>query len=193
MSLQALLLNYGITMNQLMQQAARKGWTRDLSERVRLETAERILAHESAGEDTVDEAVSRAAKRASDILLGHRQDVKRLRKLLDMAVPNLELLLDPDTDFETLDVEKIKRATMILGKGQGLLDAVNKVADITMKVIGIERQAYDLDNRGGTSLDNIQEQAEAARQELIRRGVFIGDTDRRIIEAAPVREAAGGH
>ena len=190
-SIPVILSEFNLTMGQLENRAKRFGWVRDLAERVRAETAELMLAKDAPSGSTLDEAVSRAAERASDILLGHRVDAKRLRNLLNMAITKLEYLLNPNLDFEEASVEELRRASMVLGKSQGLLDGVNRVADVTMKVISIERQAFDLDKgAAGTTLDAIQEQAEAARQELIRRGVFVGNTDGRIIENTPVRKTA---
>ena len=144
----------------IYKQAKRRGWTRDLAPAVRRRIAARLEAPASAEE--AEETVEVAAERAVHVIRSHRRDIARLRRIAEELARRIESTLVASADDEAAPV----------GGREGLDGALVRLAQVTARVIMLERAAFGLDERAkapavsGAAEDSDDRSDEAKRREL---------------------------
>lgn len=155
---------HGITHGAIRKRATRDGWTRDLSERIR------VKAQALVSKDAVSNLVSKSDERIlvdaaatlqADIIRGQRRDVGRSREIvqhmieelawqnllaadIDKIVEAVKLLTDED-DASGVDkvmdklLATIGLPTRIKGVSQ-LADALAKLVTLERSIFGIEKE-----------------------------------------------------
>lgn len=181
MSISGLCQRFEITREQLNTKVAQYGWTRNLVANVRAATEEVVLRRtagpDAAGEHT--DFVEKAADRTADLVMGHRKDISDLRMLAQRMLDRLtHLVAEPDAKVdEELNVHPLD--VKLLGKNDGTLSGIVRLTDAFARIIGLERQAYGLDDPNAPAdPDAIKRTVEEARAELLRRGTVIKRTGR---------------
>ncbi len=115
--------------------AKRRGWTRDLAPAVRSRIETRLEA--PITEHDADETVEAAALRAVSVIRSHRRDIARLRRIAEELARRIENALNSASDDDAPPV----------GGREGLDAALVRLAQVTARVIMLERAAFGLDER----------------------------------------------
>jgi hypothetical protein len=128
---------HGISEALVRKMAKKKGWERDLGERVRVAAKARLLrsaAPDVPGKPRRSEAevIAEAAAAQADIIVGHRTRLIRLRDVADKAVAHLDAIAD--------DPSKIGF----------VLDALSSLTSTTATLIKLERQTFNIDGEQNT-------------------------------------------
>lgn len=172
---------HGVSHTLVNRRARDEGWQRDLAVRVRLATHDMVArhAHAACGELPVDIAkndqpisvvegvdedliVATEAKRRASVALSHRVDLSRLRRQMQDLLAEIEALtLVPGAGSCTPSKPRSRgcgqegsQTGNEVHHGVGLsgrVDMVKKLAEIMKTLIGLEREAYDLN--GSTVAD----------------------------------------
>lgn len=127
---------HGVSRFAIGRRAKSGDWTRDLEDKLR----RRIWARlgNAAREDAEgDGAVEAAAARAVSVIRSHRADIARLRRIAEELARRIEAGLDVAGEDEAVPV----------GGRDGLDAALVRLAQVTARVITLERAAFGLDER----------------------------------------------
>jgi hypothetical protein len=169
MPISAILAKHGISRNQLDRRVAEYQWSRDLVSQVQAATNEQ-LARVDAAESRKNDMIEAAGETAANIILKHRGDIKQLRAITVRTMDALARKLDGVPESGD---------ALVLNDRQGVIDGVHKLADTFVRLIALERQAFNIvdPESGALNPDAIRAQVEVARRELIRRGFSIADIE----------------
>jgi hypothetical protein len=171
---------YNISRAAIQKRAKKNGWNRDLSEKVRTEVAARLVAEglQAARGAT---AVDQAAERGVALVLSHRHDIQQNRFAVTKLIAELHSTMDnideieKAIDEETADDENGKRrARMMAAVALPSRAAIaNSLASALKTLIPLERQAFNLDERGNApdgSADNpVNVTLDASATERLQR------------------------
>ncbi|MDD4950991.1 MAG: hypothetical protein PHV85_00450 [Desulfovibrionaceae bacterium] len=135
--------------------AKRHGWSRDLTEQVRV----RVAAELTSGDDSPEpkytvserEAVDAAAMRAVAVVRRHRAKLAKLSGIAEVLADKLVGLINgAEAGFLVQVKGKPGKQVRLgfLGSNESVCDALSKIARALARVIPLERQAYNLDPRG---------------------------------------------
>jgi hypothetical protein len=155
----------GITHGAINKRAKRDGWERDLSAKIKAKAAALV------SKDAVSKEVSSAAlvtERAvveanaelqAGIIRAHRTDITRYRALCQTMLGQLEAESDTPELFEQIGVllsapddngqDKLNEAYRKAISLPSRIDGVKKLAEALKTLIGLERQAFGIDDRAG--------------------------------------------
>lgn len=157
-SLRSIASAFDITEGAIRQRAKKEDWSRDLQARVRQAT-DAALLRKAATHDvrTEREAVAVEAEMRSDVVLRHRQDIVRGRRLFSALMTELE---EAGAEGEAIAelFEKVNADTdmKIIGKARAALDKVlsnpvridsaKRLVETLEKLVRLERQAFGMGN-----------------------------------------------
>lgn len=151
LSVRAIAERNGLTDGAIRKRAKKEGWSRDLTEKVKLATSEKLASAPVRTDSprtrlrTDDEIVDAASDEAAAVVISHRTGLSRWRAIADklcMALTNLDIVEDNLGDFSR---------------------ALNSGVDAQLKVIKGERQAYNLD---------VEAEVEGSRMEDVLRDLI---------------------
>ncbi|MGD9538538.1 MAG: hypothetical protein AB7P52_11475 [Alphaproteobacteria bacterium] len=125
---------HGVSRFAIGRRAKSGAWTRDLEDKLRRRIWARLggAAREDAEGDGTVEA---AAARAVSVIRSHRADIARLRRIAEELARRVEAALDMAAEEEVAPV----------GGRDGLDAALVRLAQVTARVITLERAAFGLD------------------------------------------------
>ncbi len=177
----ALARAHGISDHTIAARARKEGWTRSLKEQVAvrrmgLDMAEALYPLDTSRMNMTDReniAIEVAAQRGQNIVSGHRADIKKLRNLADQMTDGITRLFMAAALGEEEDQGPVRPGdSLLLGKVQGLVDGLEKLAKTMETLIKLERQAYSLDDSNKpVDFDALRKTVEEAKSELARRGL----------------------
>lgn len=160
-SLRTMGKEYGLSASRISQLAAEEGWERDLSikirEKVKVKLNKSIL--NSEGEQclvsTEKEVVDANAEMQLNIILGERALIVRLRELVKLLLKELEETTGNPEEFVKLgelmekpDTKGIDKLNEIYHRVIAMpqrVDSLKKLAEVLKTLIGLERQAFNID------------------------------------------------
>lgn len=160
-SLRVIAGEHGGTEGAVRKRAKRDGWERDLAPKikakaddlVRKATVRSVVRTENAVSERVLVEVN--AQVQTDIILSHRTDIQRTRKLtmtlleeLEIATADNELLRDLATLMYSPDKNGVDKLNDLYHKiiaMPGRVDSMKKIADTLKTLIALEREAFGLD------------------------------------------------
>lgn len=155
LSVSAICRVHNVSRATLMDRVASKGWTRDLASQVRIAYAERMML---ANDEKIDEndAIQKAAAVMVEVTRSHRKDLTRMREVANMAMDNLAKILGEGV-FEEVEVDGKKVQVMrpeaiVLGKTQGVANALDQVASAYRRILDMENQVYGIADVASTIL-----------------------------------------
>lgn len=157
LSLREIARAAGVTEGAIRKRAKKDEWERDLTEKIREAVRSELVRSEVRNSDprTEKEMVSLAALRSVDVILSHRRDIARFRKIASDLLVAIEA-----------DDEKAPEERMSPKERAALLEQLSRIA---ARMIQLERQAFGLDD--DTKAPDSVEAADAAspRSEVERR------------------------
>lgn len=170
---------YGVSRQAMDKRFNKLGITRHLADKIRDRAAslvERsIVQAEPLSPATEGEIVAANAALQSSIILAHRQDIQRTRRIAMKLMDELEVQTDNagllqelrDALYDPEDKGMLKRLElfdklMSLGSRAGTM---RTLAETMRTLIGMERQAFGLDDKdedkGGGGIDDVIREVEA--------------------------------
>jgi hypothetical protein len=150
---------YSVNRATIYKCATQRGWTRDLAPAVRTRISTRLDAPTAAEGDAAEETVEAAAMRAVSVIRSHRRDIARLRRIAEELARRIEAALNAAPDDDTPPV----------GGRDGLDAALVRLAQVTARVIMLERAAFGLDERAKPAATNTGEEDGDGRSDEDKR------------------------
>lgn len=173
---------HGISRSTLERKIREGGWTRNLIGQVRAAAQEELL-RDDARKSKLNDAVAAAGETIANVVRTHRADIARMRAMSTQIMDALASRMNGEPPDE--------QNQAILGKDPAHV-TLHRLTDTYGRLVSLERQAYNIDDpNAAVTADAIRIQTEAARRELIRRGVSIGDIDRGLAGASALRPGTG--
>ena len=155
LSLRTIGAEYGVTEGAIRKRAKNESWARDLREKVRAAT-DSLLLRKTSTQDvrTEQQAIKVEAEIQSNIVLGHRRGLVRLKTIRDKLLDHLEASVDFLPDMPAI-VESLRKED---DKGQDkrndllyktldrpqIVDDFKKLVDVDEKIRKGEREAFGI-------------------------------------------------
>lgn len=169
LSLRELADKYGVAESYIRKKANQKDWSRDLSAKIQSK-AEKLVRSEVVRSEvrtekaiTEKEIIEANAQAIVNIKLAHRGDIRKSKNIVNSLFDELELTTDNRELFEELG-ELLRRENdsghdklndiykKCISMSQRI-DGVKKLTDALKTMIGLEREAYDIQSTP-TPIDN---------------------------------------
>lgn len=177
LSLRAIATQHNCTEGAIRKRAKKEGWTRDLKAKVQAKAEELVRKAEvrtevrkgASFQATERAQVEVAAQLQANVVLEHRQDIRRSRTLFQRLMDELEAqVADPEL-FERLGeimdksgedeesgrtiTDKLNEAYHKVISMSGRVDNARKLTETLERVVKMERQAFGLDDKGQGEAD----------------------------------------
>lgn len=151
---------YGLTEAAIRKRAKREEWPRDLSERIAQKAAEKVrkttvrneVRKTAAYQSSEREIIEATAQVQADIILGHRQDVPKARRLMQKLLAELEGETDALEDLDRIadilkggDEAKMADLFRKLNSLPGRIDSGKKLAEAMKTCITLEREVFNIE------------------------------------------------
>ena len=160
LSVSELSRQFSVSRPAIDKRAAKFGWTRNLADEVRREIEGRLVLDAVATEVApcnTREIIDNAAARGVEVVRQHRASLARLNKIADGIMTALEVRLTSDPKSE-----EYAYSFNVLGERESIADAMEKVGRTIVKVVPLERQAFNLDKpQASTTVDVVNAPAVA--------------------------------
>ncbi len=169
LSLREIAAKYGVDESGIRYKAKRNGWTRDLSKKIEQRTEDKLrkdlLRSELRSENTISEKeiIEVNAQAIVNIKLAHRGDIRKSKRIVNALFDELELTTDNRELFEQLGEllrqesesghDKLNDIYKKCISMPQRIDGVKKLTDALKTMIGLEREAYDIQSTP-TPIDN---------------------------------------
>lgn len=164
-TLRAIADMHGITHGAINKRAKQLGWDRDLAPRIAMKAEAMVSKQQVSKEvskrrlDTETAVVEANAKLISDIILGQRQDVVKLRDLVNDLMSELahqtgyrELYEQLGELLQAPDEKGLDRLNEVYRKVISLpsrIDGAKKLVDAFDRLVERERQVFNIDKQAG--------------------------------------------
>lgn len=143
LSIREIARQHSISAPAITKKAKIKGWSRDLSERVR-KAIKAKLVNDSVSTCNVDDVVEAAATRGVEVISLHRRDIAKLRALENSLLA--ELSNKPTKTYAAQFQGQVITKEINIAVTERS-SACQALAAVQHKRIQLERQAYNLDDR----------------------------------------------
>jgi hypothetical protein len=166
MSIREIASQHGITHGAINKRAKRDGWERDLKAKIKAKADALVSKREVSKQVSTETATNERilieanAEVIANVRMEHRGDIRRARNIASSLFGELEaqcadvdalrklgdLMFDPDekTGRDRLN-EIYQKATSLPGRVKSMKD----LSDTLKTLIGLDRQAYDIDGPVG--------------------------------------------
>ncbi|CAI1231336.1 hypothetical protein [Serratia ficaria] len=165
MSVREIASQHGISHTAINKQAKKEGWERDLKAKIKAKADTLVSRREVSKQVSTEKAVSErqlieaTAEVIANVRMEHRGDIRKARAITNALFDELgaecadiaaleklgELMADPDDNGRD-KLNEIYRA--VIGMPERV-KAVKALSDALKNLIGLERQAYDIDGPEG--------------------------------------------
>lgn len=150
----------GISPQAIRKRAKKIGWSRDLTERVRSEIAARLVTEGLQGPRAAV-TIDQMADRGVSLVVSHRTDIRENRSAVTKLINELHSTIEHIDDIEDAiedetagDKDGKRRARMLAAVALPSRAAIaNSLAVALKTLIPLERQAFNLDEKGGMPND----------------------------------------
>jgi hypothetical protein len=165
---------HGVSHTAVSKRAKKEGWTQNLAARVREEVATRLVSNEVATANA-RQVVEEAATRVIALVREHRRDIGSARQLVATLVTELQEAsenvgeIEAGINDETANDQGSNRRKMML-KAVSLSTRSSAIANLSVamrNLVGLERQAFSLDNGAPTTDDAKADETDDAYRDLI--------------------------
>ena len=166
LSIREIASQHGITHGAINKRAKRDGWERDLKAKIKAKADALVSKREVSSQVSTETATSERilieanAEVIATVRMEHRGDIRRARNIANSLFDELEAqcadieslrklgeaMFDPDekTGRDRLN-EAYQKATSLPGRVKSMKD----LSDTLKNLVGLERQAYDIDGPAG--------------------------------------------
>ncbi len=158
--------HHGVTHTAINKRAKKEGWERDLKAKIKAKAEALVSKREVSKQVSIERMVSERqlieanAEVIATVRMEHRGDIRRARNIANSLFDELEaqcadieslrklgdIMFDPDekTGRDRLN-EAYQKATSLPGRVKSMKD----LSDTLKNLVGLERQAYDIDGPDG--------------------------------------------
>ena len=152
---------FGVSEGAIRKKAREKNWAKDLSEQIRIKTAQKLREAEYESSTNYKEARTNAveieAKKQANVLIQHRSDIRRHIQLRNNLLNECIVQSEDIDDFERLaeiidsgDESKMMQAYRKAMSLPQRVDTFKKLVESTKTLVGLEREAFGIsDNANG--------------------------------------------
>lgn len=167
LSIREIASTQGITHGAINKRAKRDGWERDLKAKIQAKAdslvSKRTVSTEVSTKqaDTEREIIEVNAEVIANVRMAHRGDISRGRRLTNKLLDELEgltdnrelydqlgeLMRDPDDNGFDKRNDLYSKVISLPGRTK----TMKELAETLKTLVALERQAYDLDTKGGNS------------------------------------------
>lgn len=172
-SVRTIAAQYGVTEGAIRKKAKEESWARDLQEKVRVAT-EALLVRKESTQDvrTEQQAIEIEAEIRSNVVMQHRSDLRRLAKLRDKMIAELELNCDHAEEFdgmaEKFDTSgpaanggwKVDKENQLYRKTisrSGRIDDLKTLVDLDEKLRKGQREAHGIGADDGSGKGSVED------------------------------------
>ncbi|WP_208952084.1 hypothetical protein [Rahnella sp. ChDrAdgB13] len=168
MSIRELASQHGITHGAINKRAKRDGWERDLKAKIKAKADALVSKREVSTQVSTEKALSERilieanAEVIASVRMEHRGDIRRARSITNALFDELgaecadvealrklgEMMLDPDDNGR----DRLNEIYQSIISMPERVKSVKALSDALKNLIGLERQAYDID---GSTGDNV--------------------------------------
>ena len=176
MSLREIAAQHGISEGAIRKRAKRDDWSRDLAAKVK-ERADDLVRKQVRTETALSERVliEATAEVVAAVRMEHRGDIRRAREITNALFDELgaecadvaaleklgELMLDPDDKGQ----DKLNEIYHKVISMPERVKSVKALSEALKNLIGLERQAYDIDGpEGDNSVKQLSELMDSLSQ-----------------------------
>lgn len=165
MSIREIASQHGITHGAINKRAKRDGWERDLKAKIKAKADALVSKREVSSKVSTETATSERilieanAEVIATVRMEHRGDIRRARTLANSLFDELgaqcgdvaaleqlgDLMFDPDDNGRDRLSELYHKVISLPGRVKSMKD----LSDTLKTLIGLERQAYDIDGPTG--------------------------------------------
>jgi len=168
LSLREIGAKHGVTHGAINKRANRDGWARDLSAKIKIKadllvSTEMVSTAVSTKKASEKEIIEVNAQAIVNIKLAHRGDIRKSKNIVNALFDELELTTDNRELFEQLGEllrqesesgqDKLNDIYKKVISMPQRIDGVKKLTDALKTMIGLEREAYDIQSTP-TPIDN---------------------------------------
>lgn len=133
---------HGCTHTYVGKLAKRNGWTRDLSNKVRIVTKAKLSADPPMSAESEELAVNQAADVRVAVVLSHRKHIGRLQRIVGNLYEAIERQSEAVKEIDPKD-DKDRIIAALMTPHQ-ITQTAQKLADTQAKLITMERQAFSI-------------------------------------------------
>lgn len=172
-SVRTIAAEYGVTEGAIRRRAKAEGWERDLQEKVRVAT-EALLVRKESTQDvrTEQQAIAIEAEIRSNVVMQHRSDLRRLARLRDKMIAELEHNCDFAEEYEgmadTFDESgpgpsgawKVDKENQLYRKTisrSGRIDDLKTLVEVDEKLRKGQREAHGIGGDDGGSKGSVED------------------------------------
>ena len=187
-------LNPGTNHVAITRKAKREGWSRDLAGKIKAKAEELVTRNAVTPAVTIRDSVSERqiieanADAIVQVRLSHRQDIRRGRAIVVSLMDELELTCGPENAALLAELGEVMRSEDQNGQDKrndlysklmsmpGRVKAMKDLGDALKNLIGLEREAYNLDDpkaaaeQGNGSVPNMTDAERAVRLSRLING-----------------------
>lgn len=165
MSVREIASQHGISHTAINKQAKKEGWERDLKAKIKSKADALVSKREVSKQVSTEKAISERqlieanAEVIANVRMEHRGDIRRAREITNALFDELgaecadiealrklgELMLQPDENGRDR-LNEVYQSIIALPER---VKAVKALSDAMKSLIGLERQAYDIDGPEG--------------------------------------------
>ena len=151
----------GVSHTAINKKAKAEGWLRDLADKVRQAVSAKLVS-DRVSNINVRETIEAASQRGADVILAHRADIARLRRIANALAERLERKVSGE------EVEGY-----CLGDRESAGDLLEKLSRIDTRVVQLERQAFNLNEpaklpaTGAVDLSGFSDEALAQLESIL--------------------------
>lgn len=163
-SLRVMSAEYGVSHVAIKKRADRDGWVRDLSAKIKAATEAKVnsslvTSEVNSGKRINENAVvEAAAETQKDLILGHRKDIGRARKLAMSLLDELEVVTDNRELFEQLGAllhspddngrDKLSELYHKAISMPGRTGTMKQLSETLKNLVTLEREAFGIETKG---------------------------------------------
>lgn len=149
---------HGVGYASISRKATREGWKRDLGAMIKQQTAILLQEEAQGSAKETQKVIATAAELNKRVILGHREDIATLRRLVKSMVAKIEamgLLGDADllafyklakgAQYEAAEIKALLKNVTNACNTPAQVAALKNLSDTLAKLVALERQAFALD------------------------------------------------
>lgn len=148
LSVREIARQYDVTEGAVRKKAKAGDWTRNLDEQVRQKVRDDLVRKEVRTADP-REAIDVAAARGVEVVRQHRRSLGKLHgmavTMADIAQARIDHALGNLPDDDPLVVA----AALLISDRESVSDVIEKAGRTVQRLVPLERQAFNLDEKGG--------------------------------------------
>lgn len=165
MSVREIASQHGISHTAINKQAKKEGWERDLKAKIKAKADALVSKREVSKQVSTEKAISErqlieaTAEVIANVRMEHRGDIRRARQITNALFDELgaecadveslrklgEMMLEPDENGR----DRLNEVYQSIISMPERVKAVKALSDAMKNLIGLERQAYDIEGPTG--------------------------------------------